>query len=78
MFLRSIRAVLWRPLHLSLLAEGYALAGWAGEACGLVDQALGQATILNYLEESTINSAISRPADRERARGAPCPAQWAP
>jgi predicted ATPase len=42
-FLRSIGADLFRPVHLSLLAEGHALAGRIGEARGLVDQALGQA-----------------------------------
>jgi len=42
-FLRSIRADLWRPTHLSLLAEGHALAGRTGKARDLIDQALGQA-----------------------------------
>ena len=33
---------------------------------------------LNYLRYSAIKSAINLPTDRERARGAPCPAHWAP
>jgi predicted ATPase len=42
-FLRSIGADLWRPMHLSLLAEGHALAGRTGEARDLLDQALEHA-----------------------------------